>query len=49
MHEHVPGLAQNDGLLAAHAVGSGDCDCGVDCAHLAIVDRPRASKVSVRA
>jgi hypothetical protein len=39
VHEHVPCLPQHDGLLAVHAVGIGDCDEGVDCTHVAILDR----------
>jgi hypothetical protein len=38
VHENVPRLAQHNGLVAPQAVRSGDCDRGIDRAHVAIVD-----------
>ena len=46
VHEHVPGLAQHDGLFATHTVNSGDGDRGVDCAHGSIL--ARFCRVSLR-
>lgn len=39
VHEYVPCLPQYHGLVAADAVSLGDGDCGVDCAHITILDR----------
>ena len=37
VEQHVPRVAQHDGLVTAHAVGAGDSNGGVDRAHVAIL------------
>jgi hypothetical protein len=39
VHEHMPRLAQHNGLVAPQAMGISDCDRGIDRTHVVILDR----------
>jgi hypothetical protein len=39
VHEHMPRLAQDNGLVAPQAIGFSNCDRGIDRTHVAILDR----------
>jgi len=49
VHEHMPRLAQHNGLVAPQAIGISDCDRGIDRTHVAILDRRSAPPADLRA
>ena len=49
VHEHMPRLAQHNGLVAPQAMGISDCDRGIDRTQVAILDRRSGPPADLRA